>query len=479
MYTHCRTQLVEILRVNRSHSGVSRTVVAWDMIFVLSDQDARHHFPANSRMRVRTITAIFSFTIVAALLAAREKASAQTSRTPDTTTSGTPLYGGRDFDTWVHLLVVDLDQTTRWQAVGAIGTLGRHGREEDAFKILSPLVRSPDALLAQASHSALAELNDAGVRELAKALHDESYPYREGVINALQKAGPRAKSAADTLVEVIQKSDIELRRRALRALLAIGEPTNAIISIVEQEIQQNDDQSTVQTVIFDLTSSPISYDVKEHLLIKSSKSGDRTIVHAAIMALAKCGKPNDAVRTALRTAVRAYAADPAKQGACPNVAADGVNVDLVLPVLIEVAEKQNFADSQVRDGTFMRFFVSQVGELGEQGRPAVPTLLKILAAHKGPRMAQVDANIIQSLGKLGAGAKDALPVLEKTRQELVTLKLDERDTYGRRDRDFRVQQLDRSIKRIKLRKAYRNKCTRSRNDQGITYHRSCDPTGGR
>ncbi|MCI0333260.1 MAG: hypothetical protein L0228_08565, partial [Planctomycetes bacterium] len=27
VYTHCRTQLVEILRVNRSHSGVSRTVV--------------------------------------------------------------------------------------------------------------------------------------------------------------------------------------------------------------------------------------------------------------------------------------------------------------------------------------------------------------------------------------------------------------------------------------------------------------------
>jgi HEAT repeat protein len=360
-----------------------------------------------------------------------------------------PLFGGRDFNTWVHLLKVDLDIQTRWQAVLAIGALGRHGHEKDALKVLTPLVRSEDRSLIYPSHQALAQLGDEGIDVLVAALREATYPHRESIIEALGKAGPQAASSVDILLELVEGSDVHLRGDALESLLKIGEPASRIAAVIEKEVGVNDDPHATSTIIFGLRDSPMNYEIKETLLIKWLDSNDRTIAHSAATILSMAGRNNETVRNALRSAMRKYATDPTKSGACPNVAAKDINVELVLPLLIEVAEEQDLADAKVRDGVFMRSFVDHVGGLGERGRAAVPTLLKIFAARNGPSFAQVDSDIVQSLWEMGAAARDALPVLEQTKKDALELRIEQGDTYRQRDRDFRVQQLERTIQRIR------------------------------
>ena len=315
------------------------------------------------------------------------------------------LYGGRDFDTWVHLLNVDLDGTTRWQAIQAIGILGRHGREDDALKVLTPILQSKDRALAFPSHHALAQLGDRGVSILVEALRDPAYPYHESIIQALGKAGPQASSSVDVLLEIAGGSNILLRRAAFEALLAIGNPSDKIAAAIEKEVERNDDSHATATIVFGLRGSPMQYNTRERLLIKWLKSDDRSVVHNAASVLSIVGKNNDSAKGALRSTIRDFARDPKNSGACPNVAATDVNVDLLLPLLIEIAEEQDLTNPTVRGGAFISSFVDNVGGLGRRGQTAVPTLIKVFTSRNGSKFAQVDYDVIQSFWEMGAARK--------------------------------------------------------------------------
>jgi hypothetical protein len=361
-----------------------------------------------------------------------------------------PLFGGRDFDTWVHLLNVDLDKYTRSQAIRAIGVLGRYGREKDALSQLVPLMHSQDRGVAHASNYALAELGEQGVSHLVVALRDETYPYRDTIVEGLRNAGPRASSAVDSLIEIAEDSDPELSRLVIRALLAIGEPVDSIAGFFEKTIEQVKDPQSLTTFFVDLGNSPMQYEVKERLLIQFMDSNNVDVVRSSAMVLAMVGKNNNEVRGALRSAVRAYADDPIRRGAFPNVAAKNANVGLLLPILIEVAKEQDLTDNQKRDGSFMQSFARHVGQIGQRGRPAVPTLLKVLEARNRPWLGQVDMDIIRSLSKIGADARHAIPVLEAIKKELSAQELGAGDFNGKARRLRELQQIDEAMEGIRI-----------------------------
>jgi hypothetical protein len=380
-----------------------------------------------------------------------KSAMSSTSTTSKTITEpreapGQPLFAGRDFDAWVHLLRVDLDNATRAQAVKAIGVLGRHGRQEDVLQILVPLLKSEERWLVQSSAQALAGLNDRANQNLIDLLRNDNFPFREYVVDALGNAGPSASLSTPALLELAGSPDLNLRRKTFAALVRIGSPDTTIAVALDDEVARNDDSHAVTTIVYGLAESPMAHETKERLLVKWMGSSDRSIAQSAAMSLARTGQDSAASRDAILQALRAYASDPNQRGAFPNPAADGVSLQLYLPLIVTVAQELDIKDPKIRDGAFMRTFVDRAGDLGERGQPMVPVLVKLLAAAPTDgALGQLETNIVRSLMEIGPSATHALPVLRRLKQQL-----EANTTMRENTKAIQLRSIDQAIRRIEI-----------------------------
>jgi HEAT repeat protein len=82
------------------------------------------------------------------------------------------------------------------------------------------------------------------ISELAKLLHSRDVSQRVRAAKALALKGPRAEAAAPALVLALQDNDADVRRAAVGALRAIQpnqRPTEAIMQVYIQDLEDSDD----------------------------------------------------------------------------------------------------------------------------------------------------------------------------------------------------------------------------------------------
>lgn len=352
------------------------------------------------------------------------------------------LYGGRDFDTWRHLLEIDLDPNTRREAIKAIGVLGQSQNTESAYKILTDSVQHPDSSIAQTAIIALAGFNDEGTALLGELLLDEMNPYHETIIRALGDEGPRASSASKGLFAIANSPNLRLRRLAYDSLLKIGKPTEPIVELLRREIGISDDPHLRRTIIYTLADSPLDFETKQALLMEWLGHTDSQIRYAAATVLSRIAGNDPKIRESLLSSIRAYAVDPINRGAFPNLQAKDANVSLLLPLVIEVVE-EDLKDERLHHVRFAVQFTDYVGDIGEKAAPAVGVLIDILDLRKRTEVSQLESNVIESLGKIGPGASSAIPSLKALYDELSNDK-----SLSDRTRQIRLDQIRTAIARI-------------------------------
>jgi HEAT repeat protein len=224
----------------------------------------------------------------------------------------------------------------------------------------APVVMTAAALVA----TALALAQD--VPGLTKRLKAGAEAVRLEAAEELAKAGPKAKAALPTLLDVLKTdSSIEVKRAAAKALGAIG-PAAKIAVPALVEVLKERDLYTYPTAAEALGN--IGPDARPAVpeLVPALVHTNRDMREIAEKALAKI-LPNP------KTAAGAYL--------------DSLN---------------NTMNPLARRGGCVA-----VGRLGVDGRPAVPVLIKLI------RDQQDDVKIaaIDALGAIGPAAKEALPNL--------------------------------------------------------------------
>ncbi|MBO3674527.1 fumarate reductase/succinate dehydrogenase flavoprotein subunit [Streptomyces sp. NEAU-YJ-81] len=117
----------------------------------------------------------------------------------------------------------DASREVRVATAGALGTLAPGGRAADARRLLTPLLRDPDALVRAAALEALASAGcpaplDA---EAVAALGDSAWQVRKGAATALSAAAPQLGVPA--LARALADAHADVRKAAVLALLPLAE----------------------------------------------------------------------------------------------------------------------------------------------------------------------------------------------------------------------------------------------------------------
>jgi HEAT repeat protein len=241
------------------------------------------------------------------------------------------------------------------------------------------------------------------VPALAAAAATGEAEARQGATLSLGLLGAESRSAIPVLLEALRARDAIVRIAAGVALRTVAEPGDAAVLAALAEATRDANQSVRTTAFWALATLGKGQPATAAELVRcfGDPTSDANTRAAAARRLAEVGVP----ATAIPPLTAAFEKDP----------------DLPPAVLVALCEldapcagkalDRLIAMAEVADPRWD--VVGLIGQLGPKAARAVPALRRILSGDDHWRR----VSAAESLGAIGAAAKDALPELEKLAQD--------------------------------------------------------------
>jgi tetratricopeptide (TPR) repeat protein len=256
------------------------------------------------------------------------------------------------------------------------------------------------------------------VPALAQGLRDSDAKVRYRCVIALRglwsgaERGPDIEAAVPSLVELLKKKDEDIytRRRAVDALRILGPGARAALPALNELMRDKKDPIRIEVLFMTVViERPEPAEVPE--VVRQLKDKDAKVRAEAARRLDLFGplaKPSPELMAAVPALVEALRDPEAEvRKHCVSVLvnlsfwAERIDMDAGVSALIQMLKE---ADDVVR-----REAATALGKVGPGARDAVPALTEAL----GDRVENVRSSAAYALGKIGRESKDAAPFLIK------------------------------------------------------------------
>lgn len=324
------------------------------------------------------------------------------------------------------------DEDVRGRAALALGKIGPNA--EPAIPMLAKAINDPSLKVRASAAHALGRIPGAGpvaVPALIKCVDDSitagmaKKRSREELLNAifgpltdrdreialilrsietLGSIGHESKIATSLLVKIVSNKnfDSSVRRAAEKSLAQIDADPEEAIPVLLAALSKNEEDIDVRGDAAEALAKFAA--ARENVLLALMDSASDMEVVVRYSSVSALGRIGVAAKTALPLLLKILTSDssPAIRGqAVLAVSRVGFgDQETVLPALMTALETDNEVAATA---------ASVFASWGEQGTPAVPSLVKALRAGDS----RVHQSAAISLGKIGPKAKDAVPELMK------------------------------------------------------------------
>ncbi len=260
---------------------------------------------------------------------------------------------------------------------------------------LSLELRIPE--FASANTDDVATVADADlIKGLIDTLRTSKGQQKQDALEELKTLGVKAQPALPAILEAIRDNDSSTIYRAFEALQAMGAAAKDALPEMIKYMKGSDDRLREQSVIVIATMGPTAEEAVP-LLLEALDDSDSTVKHGAAKALRGMGSAvsQKAVATLMQSSFHEYITF------VPEIIAEfGAEA---VPALIKGTED---ADRHV-----VHHSVEALQKMGDAAAPAVPALIKLIDLKVG---GEAQEKAIETLGKLGALGKAAVPCLTVT-----------------------------------------------------------------
>jgi HEAT repeat protein len=313
----------------------------------------------------------FSFSLISGLLLGKILLLPSTCLAQD---SKEPEHDGKLLSEWVKQIKSD-DPKSRYQALNALAQMGPRARTAtpavlDVVKDRDPIVRA----VAVRCLPNIGRDSPAVATALVHALFDEDDYVRKGAFNGCTSLAPEALGP---LLEALKHKDVAVRTKVAEVFAATTAPHKSAVPALITAL--NDKEK----------------DVRLHAAVALTRIGAEA--KAAVPALIEAFKDRETPGMRIWAARALLEVGPATDW----------QVDVVLPILVEVLRKDNHdirAPSRVEDRRIKA--ATLLGSFGPAAKAAIPDLIAAVNETRNESPAAVEA-----LGKIGPEAKSAIPAI--------------------------------------------------------------------
>jgi len=330
-------------------------------------------------------------------------------------------YGGKSFDEWRTTLMTDLKPETRVEAIKALSTFGVNGYGREAAAAIVEAVRGydmerPDAddgKILVAAQAALTKIGDESVPALVEELKKGKKRGRQFAAGTLlQGYGPEAKGAVPALAAAIKDEDKSTRDLAARALMTIDRDGNAVTTVIATLADRDEDIRLLALMVVQ-AYGPKARRALPQILAIATKDDSASNRRLAIEALQSMKTEAKIVLPALRRALRDDSLDvravalqylqqlgPAAKEAVPELVA-GLKTakDKLQPVSRLIVVKVGSVNG-VREVPERIWIVDTLGKIGPAAKEAVPALTELLKSTRGEKDQNLANAIYWALRKM-------------------------------------------------------------------------------
>jgi len=291
----------------------------------------------------------------------------------------------------------DRDKQVRFDAAYALGEAG--GAASDAVQSLSDLRRDDEKAIDRVALSSLVKIGDSSLQLLLSAMEDSDRLTAISVANAVTELGTRApEEVISYLIEVLDSESVFHRMLAAQTLGQLGQRSKVPMPVLILALDESDHQTRSMAI---------------GLFVKIDHPGDRSI--PALIEALHDDKP--AVRSGAALALRPFGlvaanAVPAiieamhdknvevRRAATRTLVDLSPWIDTTLPLLLNAIHDD---DGHVRAGA-----IQSIGKFGHAAHEAVPELIESML-HDREWFVRVDS--AKALGEIGPAARAAVPAL--------------------------------------------------------------------
>jgi HEAT repeat protein len=314
----------------------------------------------------------------------------------------------------------------RAQAVQLLGQMGADAK--DGCETLLESLNDPDANVRHFASQALNQIGEAAIPTVQAALAHKDVTLRRQAAETLGRMGARAKPAAPALTELLKDDDRLTRVKAAQALWWIDQRVAVVIPVLAESMQDKDVtvRRAANTALYQIQPRP-----KEALpaFLAALKDEDALMRVQSAQAVWEIDHKADEVMPALLDVLK-HSKDQmiAMNQALLVLGLMGAEAKEAVPALIEILQTPNTPFMYQVSNALGQIGASAVGPLGEvlaNKETPVTLLYPIIQAlaQIGPEGAEpllkalehenqvVRQNAIQALGRMGPGAKPAVPKL--------------------------------------------------------------------
>lgn len=301
-------------------------------------------------------------------------------------------------------LLKDSDDNVRREAVEALGRIGPAA--SSAVPDLVAALRDSQGAVTVHAAQALGHMGPEAARPVAATLKDPQL--RKLALLILADLGPAAKGAVPDLVGLLTDKDVDIRREAQAALAQIGPGASAaipnLVAMVNDEASPGPSRAGAA---FALVKIGARAEVLP-ILAKTVDAGDKNLRDVSAWGLVTLEPANpDYIRKAVPVLVDGLSRemDLVRRESAATLGRLGPSAQAAVPELAKAFENEKSVPVQME-------IVQALAEIGPGAAGAMPAVLAALNDAVPPMRYRG----CYAAGKIGAAAKDAVPVLTKNLQ---------------------------------------------------------------
>jgi HEAT repeat protein len=259
----------------------------------------------------------------------------------------------------------------------------------------------------------LAKMGRKTIPFLVRALKEKDPLVREGAVCVLGKLGVKAGDTFRLLISALGDKDRRVRSAALWALPSLGKPPQVIIPALVKGLKDEDSDIRISAARW-LESMGPKAKAAIPCLLKVVGGKELELRYWATLALGKIGRGNKEVRIALVKALREKTYFRIRFAAACALGDLGGEAELAVPALRQALWAIDVKDRNL--ALNIRSAVLQsLGQIGSGAKEAVPDIKKILNNEKeDPRLRIAAAEALGNLGPIAKGALQALRTIGRT-----------------------------------------------------------------
>jgi len=241
--------------------------------------------------------------------------------------------------------------------------------------------------------------------ELIELLKDEHRDFYWRAAEMIANIGPAAKPAVPALFEVMSRRGVkEWPYKVGKALAAIATVHEDVFQRIAETLEGGDANSKEGAGMALIYMEKAATPALPQLIRVTQKAEEKEPRRCAIAALGKIGRDDDDILEALLHAAK----DDAwwvRGTAIRALGEIGKKPECVMPAIIDALDDEGGNP----DWTVRECAVEAIGKFGTDAEKAVPNLVK----HLVDEYEDIDFGVVQSLRKIGPGAKSAAPMLRR------------------------------------------------------------------